>query len=89
MHVYTHHGSNLLSCMAIVSVCSSPRYNAIFQFLLLLRRTQIRLQQSWAVFMQHRERVDELRRVSELRTHMGFLVDSLLYYVQVCVGGSS
>ncbi len=35
--------------------------------------------------MQHRERVDELRRVSELRTHMGFLVDSLLYYVQVCV----
>lgn len=35
--------------------------------------------------MQHRGRVDELKGVSELRTHMGFLVDSLLYYVQVLI----
>lgn len=70
-------------CGMPISVHCPPRYNAIFQFLLLLRRTQIRLQQSWVVLMQHYERVAELRGVSELRTHMAFLIDSLLYYVQV------
>ena len=41
------------------------------------------LQQSWAHLMQFRNRAGELRAIWELRTHMGFLVDNLQYYVQV------
>lgn len=41
------------------------------------------LQQSWAHLMQFRNRAGELRAIWELRTHMGFLIDNLQYYVQV------
>lgn len=43
------------------------------------------LHQSWALLMQHNERFHELSEVWELRTHMGFLIDNLQYYVQVGV----
>ena len=59
------------------------RYNLLFKFLLALRRAQMALQQSWAHLMQFRNRAGELRAIWELRTHMGFLVDNLQYYVQV------
>ena len=61
----------------------SCRYDGLFRFLLLLRRAQIALQQIWALLMQYRRKAEELRPVWELRTHMGFLVDNLQYYVQV------
>lgn len=62
------------------------RYNLLFKFLLALRRAQMGLQQSWAHLMQFRSRAVELRAIWELRTHMGFLVDNLQYYVQVLLG---
>ena len=55
----------------------------MFKFLLALRRAQMALQQSWAHLMQFRNRAGELRAIWELRTHMGFLIDNLQYYVQV------
>ena len=61
------------------------RYDGLFRFLLLSRRAQIALQQVWALLMQYRRKTEELRAVWELRTHMGFLVDNLQYYVQVSV----
>lgn len=64
------------------------RYNALFRLLLELRRTQASLHHSWALLMQHRNRWEELRQVWELRTQMGFLIDNLQYYVQVCVSGT-
>ena len=59
------------------------RYSAIFHFLLYLRRAQIYLQQCWAVLMTMRADTQRLQAVWQLRTHMGFLVDNLQYYVQV------
>ena len=59
------------------------RYDGLFRFLLLCRRAQIALQQVWALLMQYRRKAEQLRPVWELRTHMGFLVDNLQYYVQV------
>lgn len=35
--------------------------------------------------MQYNDRFHELSDVWELRTHMGFLIDNLQYYVQVGV----
>lgn len=61
------------------------KYDALFKLLLALRRSQMALQQTWALLMQHRRRVDELSAVWQLRTHMGFLIDNLQYYVQVDV----
>ena len=69
----------------LLVIFHSSRYDGLFRFLLLLRRAQIALQQIWALLMQYRRKVEELRPVWELRTHMGFLVDNLQYYVQVSV----
>ena len=60
-------------------VIHSPRCS---DFCCLLRWAQIALQQIWALLM-YRRKADKLRPVWELRTHMGFLVDNLQYYVQV------
>ena len=68
------------SCPSDITLC---RYNVLFKFLLALRRAQMALQQSWAHLMQFRNRAGELRAIWELRTHMGFLIDNLQYYVQV------
>eukprot|EP00731_Ephydatia_muelleri_P031040 Em0022g554a len=61
------------------------KYNSLFKFLLSIRRTQMALHQSWALLMQHKRRSRELAQVWQLRSHMGFLVDNLQYYVQVDV----
>lgn len=61
------------------------KYNALFHVLLGLRRTQMWLDQSWALLLQHRSRYESLRSVWELRTHMAFLINNLQYYVQVDV----
>jgi gamma-tubulin complex component 4 len=61
------------------------KYSSLFQFLLSLRRAQIALQQSWAILMTLRAHTHSLQPVWQLRTHMGFLIDNLQYYVQVDV----
>ena len=76
---------NVLMYLRATCDFSLPRYDGLFRFLLLLRRAQIALQQIWALLMQYRRKAEELRPVWELRTHMGFLIDNLQYYVQVFV----
>lgn len=61
------------------------RYNTLFGVLLGLRRTQVSLHQCWALLMAHRDKLKALSQVWEIRTHMGFLIDNLQYYVQVCI----
>ena len=55
----------------------------MFHFLLSLRRAQAYLQQCWATLMTIRTGAHCLQAVWQLRTHMGFLIDNLQYYVQV------
>ena len=70
-------------CVAPPHLVLFVRYNALFHVLLGLRRTQMSLDQSWALLLQHRSRYQSLRSVWELRTHMAFLINNLQYYVQV------
>lgn len=70
------------------------KYNKLFKFLLRVRRTQLALQNLWALQMSsskfsliHSDDDADLKRnVSNLnlRMHMSHLVDSLQYYLQVC-----
>ncbi|KAL4227566.1 Gamma-tubulin complex component 4 [Mactra antiquata] len=63
------------------------KYNRIFRFLLVVRRTQLDLQQCWSIQMsrkiQDKDRAEILKW--QLRNHMSFLVDNLQYYLQVDV----
>ena len=69
------------------------KYNKLFKFLLRVRRTQLALQNLWALQMSsskysivHPENSTELKRnisYLTLRMHMSHMVDSLQYYVQV------
>lgn len=70
------------------------KYNKLFKFLLRVRRTQLALQNLWALQMQFKRTLEfgcldaETRRnISNLtlRLHMSHLVDSLQYYLQADV----
>lgn len=65
------------------------RYNALFQFLLQVKRVQIQLQQAWAPQMALKaysiEKRAPLMPVLGLRSRMQFLIDNLQFYLQVDV----
>lgn len=63
------------------------KYNAIFTFLLDVRRAQYRLQQLWITQMRTKfHRKSEMDRLQwTLRHHMSLLIDNIQYYLQVDV----
>lgn len=67
------------------------KYNAVFRFLLSVKRAQVALQECWALQMLEKGRLDSaaasLRHSRQwlLRNHMSFLIDNLQYYLQVDV----
>ena len=63
------------------------RYNAMFRFLLYVKRVQLELQQCWATQMHRCHLGAKVTNSSHwwLRNHMAFLVDNLQYYLQVCI----
>ncbi|CAL4075841.1 unnamed protein product, partial [Meganyctiphanes norvegica] len=63
------------------------KYNAVFSFLLDVRRAQQRLQQLWIIRMADKTvRMTETESVHwTLRHQMGLLVDNIQYYLQVDV----
>ncbi|KAG7164619.1 Gamma-tubulin complex component 4-like [Homarus americanus] len=63
------------------------KYNAIFTFLLDVRRAQFRLQQLWITQMRTKfQRKSEADRLQwTLRHHMSLLIDNIQYYLQVDV----
>ncbi|CAI7997342.1 Gamma-tubulin complex component 4 [Geodia barretti] len=69
----------------VLTPATLEKYSALFHFLLSLRRAQAYLQQCWATLMTIRTGAHCLQAVWQLRTHMGFLIDNLQYYVQVDV----
>nr|XP_045612841.1 gamma-tubulin complex component 4-like [Procambarus clarkii] len=66
---------------------AQDKYNAIFSFLLDVRRAQYRLQQLWITQMRTKfHRKSEADRLQwTLRHHMSLLVDNIQYYLQVDV----
>ena len=72
----------------VVTPTALEKYNLIFCFLLLVRRTQAALHQLWAEAMFKRsvsrrqgdKTRDELDTVAQTRQHMTFLVDNLQYF---------
>jgi len=78
----------------VVTPASLEKYNRIFSFLLLVRRTQSALHQLWADVMfksriskrQGRSSTNRtIDGVAETRQHMTFLVDNLQYYLMADV----
>lgn len=63
------------------------KYNAIFTFLLDVRRAQYRLQQLWIMQMRAKNNEDAATSVLQwaLRHHMNLLIDNIQYYLQVDV----
>ena len=61
------------------------RYDALFGFLINIRQVQVTLQRCWALQMMHKGSEDRLTPAWQLRSHMGFFVDNIQYYVQVDV----
>ncbi|XP_068201107.1 gamma-tubulin complex component 4-like isoform X2 [Palaemon carinicauda] len=61
------------------------KYNAIFNFLLDIRRAQYRLQQLWIVQMKtkNHNKLDSLPWTS--RHQMSLLIDNIQYYLQMCL----
>lgn len=60
------------------------RYNALFKFLLLVRRTQLQLHGCWARQMNRKHRREAPTEDTtrwQLRVHMSFLIDNLQYYL--------
>jgi len=75
----------------VVTPAALEKYNTIFSFLLLVRRTQAALHKLWAEAMfksrgaRRREDKDVLDTVAQTRQHMTFLVDNLQYYLMADV----
>merc|ERR1712142_801381 len=78
----------------VVTPAALEKYNTIFSFLLLVRRTQAALHQLWADVMfksriskrQGRSSTNRtIDGVAETRQHMTFLVDNLQYYLMADV----
>ena len=74
----------------VLTPASLDRYNAVFRFLLLVRRTQAALHTQWAERMfgsraRGRERGAGGDTAGQTRQHMIFLVDNLQYYVMADV----
>lgn len=63
------------------------KYNKVFRFLLVVRRTQLDLHTCWSIQMSRKHRnTDQAEALKwQLRNHMSFLVDNLQYYLQVDV----
>ncbi|XP_060567272.1 gamma-tubulin complex component 4-like [Ruditapes philippinarum] len=63
------------------------KYNRVFRFLLVVRRTQLDLHQCWIIQMSRKHGTNEPAEALkwQLRNHMSFLVDNLQYYLQVDV----
>ncbi|KAK6179894.1 hypothetical protein SNE40_012146 [Patella caerulea] len=63
------------------------KYNRIFKFLLAIKRAQLDIQSCWTIQMIHKQKPSHQEEMAkwQLRTHMGFLVDNLQYYLQVDV----
>ncbi|ESP01051.1 hypothetical protein LOTGIDRAFT_55038, partial [Lottia gigantea] len=63
------------------------RYDRVFRFLLAVKRAQLDIQSCWTLQMVHKEKPTQKEEMAklQLRTHMGFLVDNLQYYLQVDV----
>lgn len=63
------------------------KYNRVFRFLLVVRRTQLNLQHCWTIQMSDKHRhMDQAEALKwQLRHHMSFLVDNLQYFLQVDV----
>ena len=70
-----------------ISLCILFRYNNLFRFLLKVKRTQLDLQQVWAVYMGTKHlttaQLSNMTKIWLSRMHMAFLVDNLQYYLQV------
>lgn len=65
---------------------SLHRYNTLFGFLINIRQVQVTLQRCWALQMMHKDGTEDwLTAVWQLRSHMGFFIDNIQYYVQVDV----
>ena len=60
------------------------KYNEVFRFLLLAKRTQILLHEAWA---EQKKDKFKIRYTDswQLRTHMAFVVDNLQYYLMADV----
>ena len=77
----------------IITPQTLEKYNAIFKFLLLARRTQSALHSLWSVNMfrnksarrQMQSNTGEVDTVSQTRQHMIFLIDNLQYYLMADV----
>jgi len=79
----------------VVTPSALEKYNLIFSFLLLVRRTQSALHQLWAEAMfksrvskrqgEKSENIVEVDTVAQTRQHMTFLVDNLQYYLMADV----
>jgi len=80
----------------VVTPAALEKYNDIFSFLLLVRRTQSSLHKLWADSMFDSRRVkrkrpekstetEEVDLESQTRQHMSFLVDNLQYYLMADV----
>lgn len=74
-------------CEGDISFCILFRYNNLFRFLLKVKRTQLDLQQVWAVYMGTKHlttaQLSNMTKIWLSRMHMAFLVDNLQYYLQV------
>ena len=66
-------------------ICHAFRYNRVFCFLLVVRRTQIDLLSCWSIQMSRKfQSTDPHETIKwQLRNHMSFLIDNLQYYLQV------
>ncbi|TRY67652.1 hypothetical protein TCAL_05867 [Tigriopus californicus] len=62
----------------ILSEKSLEDYNRVFQFLITVKRTQLLLHKMWA--LQKWRKAESFSFVSQLRTHMMFVVDNLQQY---------
>lgn len=70
----------------VVTPACLERYNQVFQFLLLVRRTQTALHQLWAEAMaDRRNKKKNLGTIWQVRCNMTFLVDNLQYYLMADV----
>ena len=77
----------------VVTPAALEKYNSIFTFLLLTRRTQAALHKLWAEAMfksrmarrKEKKTKDVLDNVAQTRQHMTFLVDNLQYYLMADV----
>ncbi len=68
----------------IISPKVLAKYNEVFRFLLLAKRTQLLLHETWSA-QKYKDKLVKFDDSWQLRTHMMFVVDNLQYYLMADV----